>query len=157
MHRRMRCARILAIAAVLCARAGVAHGAWTVDADGTCVRKWEPSDMLRGPKAMFTAPLQPVRTTAGGAEYAWNKSEWSPWYRVVLGSALTGVSAAAGTVEGVWWIGTGLADTLTGGYFEFTPERALDRSVQPQLSSAVSASPPEPAEDRCGRPLVAAK
>ena len=103
-HLRMRLIQSLTIAALLCARAGVAHCAWTVDADGACVRKWAPSDMLRGPQAIVYAPLQPVRTTVAGAEYAWNKTEWRWWYTVVLGSAVTGVSAAAGLVEGLWWV-----------------------------------------------------
>lgn len=113
--------------------------------------------MLRGPVAIVNAPWQPVRTVAGGAEYAWNKSDWGPWYKVVLGSVVTGVAGAAGAVEGIWWVGTGLADTLTGGYFELTPEDALDRSVRPELSTAIAASAPAPTEDRCGRPLAATK
>jgi hypothetical protein len=113
--------------------------------------------MLRGPLAIVYAPFQPVRTTIGGAEYAWNKTEWRWWYTAVLGSAVTGVAAAGGVVEGLWWIGTGLADTLTGGYFEITPERALDRSVRPELSPVITGAPKAPTEDRCGRPLAAAK
>lgn len=157
MHSRPRFIRTLTIVAVLCARAGVAHCAWTVDAGGACVRKWAPSDLLRGPVAIVNAPLRPVRGAAGAAEYAWNKSEWRWWYTVVLGSAVTGVGAAAGLVEGVWWVGTGLADTLTGGYFEITPEGALDRSVRPELSTVIAGSAPAPTEDRCGRSLAASK
>lgn len=114
--------------------------------------------MLRGPLAIVNAPLQPVRAMAGGAEYSWHKSDWGPWYKFVLGSAVTGVAGAAGVVEGAWWIGTGLADTLTGGYFELTPEAALNRSVRPELSTVISDSPPPtPTEDRCGRALAATK
>ena len=156
-HPRARIARTLLIAAVLCARAGVAHCAWTVDADGACVRKWAPSDMLRGPLAIVYAPWQPVRTGVGGAEYAWNKTEWRWWYTAVLGSTVTAVATAFGLLEGIWWTGTGLADTLTGGYFEITPDRALDRSVRPELSTVIAGSAPAPTEDRCGRPLVASK
>jgi hypothetical protein len=50
-----------------------------------------------------------------------------------------------------------VADTLTGGYFELTPERVLDRSVRPQLSTVITGSTPAPTEDRCGRILTAAK
>lgn len=157
MHPRLRFVRSLAIAAVLCAPAAIAHGAWTVAADGTCVQKWEPSDMLRGVRGIVNAPFAPVRAMAGGAEYAWHKPEWGPWYKAVLGSAVTGVSGAVGAVEGVWWVGTGVADTLTGGYFELTPQAALDRSVRPQLSTAVSGSSPAPPEDRCGRALAPTK
>jgi hypothetical protein len=76
---------------------------------------------------------------------------------VVLGSAVTGASAAFGVVEGVWWAGTGAADLLTGGYFEIAPARATQRSVDPELSQAISGTPPTPIEDHCGRALVAAK
>jgi len=67
------------------------------------------------------------------------------------------VSAASGLVEGLWWIATGTADTLTGGYFESSPERAMQRGVQPELSTTIAGAPPAPTEDRCGRTLVAAK
>jgi hypothetical protein len=149
--------RTLTIAAALCAHASAAHCAWMVDADGKCVRTWERHDLLRGPVAIVNAPFQPVRNMAAGAEYAWNKSEWGPWYKAVLGSAVIGVSGAVGMVEGAWWVGTGVADTLTGGYFGISPEVAEDRSVRPQQSAALAPSPPEPAVDHCGRPLDAAK
>lgn len=154
---RMRFTRALLVGAALLARASVAQCAWTVSADGTCVQEWAPSDLLRGPVAIANGPLLPVRTAIGGAEYAWNKTEWRWWYTVVLGSAVTGVSAAAGLVEGLWWVGTGTADLLTGGYFNIAPERATDRSVQPELSTVIARTPPAPTEDRCGRTVVAAK
>ena len=94
---------------------------------------------------------------AGGAEYTWNKNEWWPWYPVVLGAAVVGVSGAAGLVEGLWWICTGVGDTLTGGYFELTPEAALDFSLRPEVSPVIAGSPPAPTEDHCGRPLTAAQ
>lgn len=153
----MRLVPTLLIGATLIAQATVADCAWTVGADGACVRTWAPSDLLRGPVAIVNAPLLPVRTTAAGAQYAWHKNEWWPWPGVVLGSAVTGVSAAAGVFEGIWWAVTGVADLLTGGYFEIAPERATQRSVQPELSEVIAGTPPTPTEDRCGRPLAAAK
>jgi hypothetical protein len=69
----------IVIAAVFVLRAVIAHGAWTVDAGGACVETWAPSDLLRGPIAIVNTPLLPVRTLAGGAEYAWNRTEWWPW------------------------------------------------------------------------------
>ena len=153
----MRFMGTLMIVAALIARASVAHCAWMVSADGKCVRQWAPSDLLRGPVAIANGPVLPVRTTIAGAEYAWNKTEWRWWYTVVLGSAVMGASAAAGLVEGLWWMGTGTADTLTGGYFALAPERAVERSVKPELSTAIAGTPPAPTEDPCGRTLVAAK
>lgn len=152
----MRFARtsIIVLAAFI-ARASVGYCAWTVDANGACVEHWAPSDLLRGPTAIVNGPLRPVRTLAGGAEYAWNTTEWWPWKIVGLGPAVTLVSGAAGVVEGVWWIGTGLADTLTGGYFAIAPEPATELSLRPQVSTIVAdAGPvPTPATDRCGRTL----
>ena len=113
--------------------------------------------MLRGPAAIVNAPLQPLRTTAGGAQYAWHKKEWGWWYKAVLGTAVTAVAGAAGAVEGLWWVGTGAADTVTGGYFGISPERATQFDMQPELSTVVSGKPPEQTEDPCGRAIVAAK
>jgi hypothetical protein len=150
--------RMLAVmvGAALIARASVALGVWTVNADGNCVQEWGAADMLRGPTAIVTALQRPFWTAAGGAEYAWNKTEWRWWRTLLLGSAVTGVSAAAGVFEGVWWVGTGAADTLTGGFFHLAPEPATQLSVQPVLSTVISDQPPA-AEDHCGRAAVAAK
>lgn len=147
------------IAAALIARASVAHCAWTVDADGACVRKWAPSDLLRGPTAIASALLLPARTLAGGAQYAWNKDVWWPSQIALLGPSATLFCGVAGVVEGAWWASTGVADILTGGYFEIAPERATQRSVRPELPPAMAETRPTPTatEDPCGRPLAAAK
>lgn len=153
MRARMRFARTVIIAAALMARAGVAECAWMVDADGACVQRWAPSDLLRGPAAIANAPLLPVRNLAGGAQYAWNTKEWWPWQIAALGPAVTLISGAGGVLEGVWWAGTGVADTLTGGYFAIAPERATQLSVRPEVSSLIAdagAAPKLPG-DRCGR------
>jgi hypothetical protein len=158
MHARMPLGRNLIIAAALLARASVVGGAWMVGADGTCVEHWAPSDLLRGPAAIADGPLLPVRTLAGGAQYAWNTPEWWPWQIGVLGPAVTLVSGAGGMVEGLWWVGTGVADTLTGGYFAIAPERATQLSLRPEVSRVIADAGPTttPTEDRCGRPLGAA-
>jgi hypothetical protein len=155
--RRSHFVRTLAVVALLLTRPGLAHCAWTVDADGMCVRRWETSDLARGPLAIANAPLRPVRTMAGGAEYAWTNSDWWPWYTVPFGAVAIGISGAAGLLESAWWILTGLGDTLTGGYFELTPEPALDFSLQPVLSTVIEGPLPAPSEDRCGRPLADTK
>jgi hypothetical protein len=59
----MRLVPTLLIGAALIAQPTIAQCAWTVGADGTCVRQWATSDLLRGPVAIANAPLQPVRTT----------------------------------------------------------------------------------------------
>jgi hypothetical protein len=141
------------IAAVLLAHSGSADAAWVVDADGACVERWASSDLLRGPAAIVNAPLLPVRTLAGGAGYAWNNEEWWPWQVWILGPAVTLFSAAVGAVEGAWWIGTGVVDTLSGGYFAVAPERATHLSVRPDVPRIIADAEPTPApQDPCGRP-----
>ena len=146
----------LVVLATLIAPAGLAYGEWVVDANGDCVDKWTSRDVLRGPTAIVNAPLLPFRQMAGGAEYAWNRPEWTPWNRATLGTAATGVSGAFGIVEGLWWIATGVPDTLTGGYFSLAPERATEISIEPEVSVAISDKNPAPATDNCGRPLKTA-
>ena len=141
----------MVVLATLIAPAGLAYGEWAVDANGACVDQWTPRDVLRGPTAIVNAPLLPFRQLAGGADYAWNQPEWSPWNRATLGTAAAGASGAFGMVEGLWWITTGLPDTLTGGYFALAPQKATEISIAPELSTAISGQPP--ATDNCGRPL----
>lgn len=155
----MRLASTLILVTALLVRAGVAPAAWTVDANGACVEKWAADDLLRGPTAIANGPLLPLRTMAGGAEYAWNTSEWWPWQIAGLGTAVVIISGAAGVVEGVWWMCTGLVDTLTGGALQVAPERAVQLSIQPELPLLIAdAKPtPQPTTDRCGRPLATAQ
>jgi hypothetical protein len=148
--------RVLFLALALWAPAHRAHGAWVVDADGACVERWTSADLLRGPTAIVNAPLLPFRSLAGGAEYAWNTEEWWPYQIAVLGPAVTLVAAGFGTVESLWWVTTGLADTLTGGAFELAPEKATQLSIAPDVPSVIADRPePPPTTDRCGRPLPA--
>jgi hypothetical protein len=147
--------RRLSVLLVLLFLSGPARGAWVVDSAGGCVEQWAPSDMARGPKAVLNGPLLPFRQMAGGAEYAWNTEEWWPWQIAAMGPGVTLFSGAAGLLEGTWWITTGLADTVTGGYFQAAPEQATELSLSPQVSSMIAdaAPTPTPTSDRCGRPL----
>jgi hypothetical protein len=149
----MHLVRNLIIAAALVARASMAAGTWTVDAHGNCVEAWQSRDLLRGPTAIANAPLLPVRTLAGGAQYAWSQDEWWPWKIVLLGPAVTLICGAAGAVESVWWAGTGVADVLTGGYFALAPEPATQLSIRPRVPAVIADAAPTvtPAVDRCGR------
>ena len=147
----------IVIAAALVLRVSIAHAAWTVDASGACVETWAPSDLLRGPTAIVNTPLLPLRTLAGGAQYAWNTTEWWPWQIAVLGPAVTLFAGAWGALEGAWWITTGVADTLTGGYFAIAPERATELSVKPEIPLVLTDAAPPPAVDRCGRAVTADK
>ena len=155
--KRARMRRPLQVLLVIVLLSVPARGAWVVDSAGGCVEQWEPSDMARGPKAILNGPLLPFRQMAGGAEYAWNTEEWWPWQIAIMGPAVTLFSGAAGLLEATWWITTGLADTVTGGYFQAAPEQATDLSISPQVSSMIAdaAPSPTPTTDRCGRPLTA--
>lgn len=144
------------MALALLAAADGARAAWVVDADGACVERWTSADLLRGPTAIVNAPLLPFRTLAGGAEYAWNTEAWWPYQIAVLGPAVTLFAGAFGVLESTWWIGTGLADTLTGGAFALAPEPATQLSIAPQVPSVIADAPEKaPTTDKCGRPLAA--
>lgn len=152
----MRLAGILILSAALFAPLA-ARAAWVVDADGACVEQWTSADLLSGPTAIINAPLLPFRSMAGGAQYAWNTEAWWPYQIAILGPAVTLFSGAFGIVESAWWIGTGLADTVTGGYFAISPERATELSIAPDVPTVIAdATPATPPTDRCGRPLAAA-
>jgi len=145
----------LALSLACLLSAGSARAAWVVDAGGACVERWESGDLLRGPTAIVNAPLLPLRTLAGGAEYAWHTEEWWPYQIAILGPAVTLFGGAFGVVEAGWWLATGLADTLTGGYFALAPVAATELSLQPQVPVVLADAAPPPAVDRCGRPLAA--
>jgi hypothetical protein len=139
--------------AMLLACAPAARAAWVVDEHGDCVERWQPHDLLRGPTAIVNAPLWPFRTMAGGAVYAWNTAEWWPAQIAGLGPAVILISGIAGAVESTWWIATGVADTLTGGYFSLAPARATELSLTPEVSAIIADAEPAAKTDRCGRPL----
>ena len=151
----MRPAALAVLAAVLLLPL-TARAAWVVDADGACVEQWTSADLLAGPTAIVNAPLLPFRSMAGGAVYAWNTDAWWPYQIAILGPAVTAFSGAFGVVEAAWWVGTGLADTVTGGYFGISPERATELSISPDVPTVIAdATPATPPTDRCGRPLAA--
>jgi hypothetical protein len=149
--------RATSLLLVLFALAAPARAAWVVDSAGGCVEQWGPSDMGRGPKAIVNGPILPFRQMAGGAVYAWNTEEWWPWQIAGMLPGVTLFSGAAGLLEGTWWMTTGIADTVTGGYFQVAPEEATELSIEPQVSSMIAdkAPSPTPTTDRCGRPLPA--
>src|SRR6266436_818833 len=110
--------------AVIVLWASGALAAWVVNERGECVRAWTPASLVRGPAAMVNAPLLPLRSAVGGV-----------------------------LVESVIWLGTGLTDTATGGYFEMAPDEATRLGVEPVRPTFIAAAPRPPREsgDRCGR------
>ncbi len=138
------------VLAIVVLRASGALAAWVVNERGECVREWTPASLARGPAAIANAPLLPVRTAVGGVEVAREDKTPGTKGKVLLPPILAIAGGGMGLAESLIWIGTGLADTVTGGYFAVAPEEATELSVQP-VRPAFLASPGRPAVDRCGR------
>src|SRR5437899_12821018 len=115
--------RLLVAALVLSVHSSGARAAWRVDERGECVREWTPASLARGPAAMLNAPLLPVRTAVGGVLVARGDPTPNPGLarKVILPPALAVVGGGMGLVESIIWLGTGLVDTVTGGWFEVAP------------------------------------
>ena len=135
--------------------AGPASTTQAADAQGKCVEQWSPESLVRGPTAMLMAPTAPFRNAAGVFAYApppepGTKAGFDPWEPVVAV-----LSGTAGVIDTGVWLGTGLADTLTGGYFAIAPYRATQLSLDPLIPPltsdgqrrAIEAKRPDP----CGR------
>ena len=134
--------------------AGPASAAWVVDAKGRCVPQWSPDSLVRGPTAMLMAPTAPFRNAAGVFAYGPPPEPsskgfdfWEPVVAVLSGTA--------GVIDTGVWLGTGLADTLTGGYFAIAPYRATQLSLDPLIPPFVSEAQQHAIEakrpDPCGR------
>jgi hypothetical protein len=142
--------RAILLALLLGVPPGTGRAAWVVNGEGDCVREWTPQSLARGPTAMLNAPLVPVRSAAGGVLLARTDRTPNPGLprRILLPPLLAVVGGGMGLVETVVWLGTGLVDTVTGGYLEVAPEEATHLAVAP-LAPAFSESR-APAEPRCG-------
>jgi hypothetical protein len=134
---------------LLVARA--ASAAWVTNDAGDCVREWTPASLARGPAAIANAPLMPFRSAVGGALLAGSDRTPNPSWprRILMPPLLTIAGGGMGLVEAGIWLGTGLADTLTGGWFEIAPEEATHLAITP-VAPAFSDARPAPAP-RCGR------
>jgi hypothetical protein len=134
---------------------GPASAAWVVDASGRCVQRWSPDSLVRGPTAMLMAPTAPFRNAAGVFAYApppepGTKAGFDFWSPVVAV-----LSGTAGVIDTGVWLGTGLADTVTGGYFAIAPYHATQLTLDPLIPPltpdaqrrAIEAKRPDP----CGR------
>lgn len=149
---------VLAVALAVPMLAGVARptsAAWVVDAKGRCVEQWSPDSLVRGPTAMLMAPTAPFRNAAGVFTYGptgepSTKAGFDFWEPV-----LAVLSGTAGVIDTGVWLGTGLADTVTGGYFAIAPYSATQLSLDPLIPPltpdaqrrAIEAKRPDP----CGR------
>jgi hypothetical protein len=144
--------RVLALLPFFLAAIPSARAAWSVDEQGDCVRTWEPASAARGPTAVLNAPLVPFRSAAGGVQMALENKTPGRRAQVLLPPLLALAGGGMGLVESVIWTGTGLVDTVTGGYFEVAPSEATQLDVAP-MRPAFSASTTGSRTDRCGRPL----
>jgi len=123
---------------------------WVVDSRGQCVEQWSPGSMLRGPTAMLMSPTAPFRSGAGVFTYETSQGNLAFW-----GPVLAILSGTVGVIDTGVWLGTGLADTVTGGYFAIAPYRATQLSLDPLIppfvtdaqKRAIEAKRPDP----CGR------
>ena len=135
----------------------VARADWIVDDRGQCVERWSAASLLRGPTAIMMSPTPPFRTAAGVFAYqspSTNGGQGAPafWFWGPVQSLLSG---CAGVIDTVAWLGTGLADTVTGGAFAIAPYKATEVSLDPMVPpfmsdsqrQAITAKRPDP----CGR------
>lgn len=140
-----RCVTLLAVVFSLATPAAAADD---------CDEGWTAASLLRGPTAMANAPLVPFRSGAGGVRLAAAGTESTVRGRIIMTPAVAVGSVATGLVEALIWFGTGLADTLTGGYFRFAPDEATELSAAPMLPAFTPESRRPKAvasADRCRR------
>jgi hypothetical protein len=143
--------RFLILFALLSVRPVAA--AWVVDPQGACVEEWRSGDLLRGPTAIANAPLVPFRSAVGGWQLAREDQQGGIQRKLMLPAMLTLGGAVMGTAEAVIWLGTGLADTLTGGVFTIAPDEATTLSASARRPSLIADTRP-PTTDKCGRAVT---
>src|SRR5215510_10609638 len=106
---------------------------------------------------MLMSPTVPFRNAAG--VFTYQSPDTGGWTGqgsfFFWGPALALVSGAAGVVDTCVWLGTGLADTMTGGSFAIAPahatELSLDPLIPPFMSEAQRHSIEAKRPDPCGR------
>jgi hypothetical protein len=135
--------------------AGRASAGWVVDARGRCVERWSPDSLVRGPTAMLMAPTAPFRNAAGVYAYAPPSDPGTTTGVYFWQPVIAVLSGTVGVVDTGVWLGTGLVDTVTGGYFAIAPYHATQLSLDPLIPPftsdaerrAIEAKRPDP----CGR------
>jgi hypothetical protein len=144
--------RVLMVIVAVAFSARVARAAWVVDEHGECVQQWTSASLGRGPTAMLEAPLVPFRSGAGGVRLALDDQRASGAKKAFLVPTLAFLGGSTGVLEAVIWMVGGLADTVSGGYFEIAPEEATELSAAPLVPVFVPDGRRRPAGvDRCGR------
>jgi len=149
--RRRACVALALVTLSVALPARRAAAAWVVDAEDECVEQWTPASLLRDPTAIVMAPTAMPRAVAGAITSMGTLRKDS-----ASGGSLAAVPVlvvfwgANGFLETLIWIGTGLADTVTGGAFSIAPDDAVEASLTPLTYEPV-ASPAT--TDPCGRSL----
>src|SRR5262249_29986497 len=104
------------LVAVVCLSANVAGaGQWRLNERGECVREWTPSSLARGPLAMVNALTYPPRQLVGGGQAATAETSRSTGELILLTPTMALLGLGTGTMECVFVLGMGIADTITGG------------------------------------------
>lgn len=151
---------LLLLASLSLAGARAARAEWKVDEEGKCVRTWTPASLALGPKAIADAPLVPARYLSGGVSELSDPPDpaWSEVERVGFAAGNVPLSGVTGFVEALSSLGFGLMDVFTGGYFEFSPSKPQQFTLEPEKVGALSpqrfpGTSGEQRLDPCGRPL----
>jgi hypothetical protein len=147
---RRRSVRLVAFLTVVVLRGSLASAEWVVNSRGECVREWTSASLGRGPAAMLNAPLLPFRSAVGGVLEARENPGPGLRGKILLPPILAFGGGAMGLVESLIWLGTGLADTVTAGYFELAPEEATRLAVDPVRPAFLTAVA-QGSTDHCGR------
>jgi hypothetical protein len=147
---RTRSVRLVTFLLVVLLRSTAARADWVVNEHGECVRQWTTASLARGPAAMLNAPLLPFRSAVGGVLEARESPGSGLREKIMLPPILAFGGGAMGLVESLIWLGTGLADTLTGGYFGIAPDEATRLAIDPVRPAFLTAAG-QGSTDHCGR------
>jgi len=116
-----------------------------------CNPEWTAASLARGPVAIANAPLVPFRSAAGGIQLVAAGTESTVHGQIIMSPVVAVGGVVTGLAEMVIWMGTGLADTLTGGYFRLAPEEATHFSVSPMVPAFAPESKRPKVTDPCRR------
>jgi hypothetical protein len=105
------------------------HASWTLS-NGVCLHRWSPGDVTLGPRVVLNGALLPLRSTVGGVGFA--AEACAPHLSCAPLAPLWIVASTAwGLGEGLYWIATGTADTLTFGTQALSPLDATRLRLHP--------------------------
>jgi hypothetical protein len=144
---------------LICMFASSALAEWVVNDKGECVRVWTPEAILQGPTAIINGPFLPIRSATAAVIVPIDVGckDFGDCLEMTGATTLFIITwPIMGTIEGMTWVVTGIADTLTGGYFDISPEDATKFSLAPlpQVPDARRHEREWRHEDRCGRTIL---